>query len=105
VNLILSGPPGTFEDPERRLTGEGKPGRHLKLTSLDELPRDAVRGWPHRRRGGPRKVDADQKVSKTVLIPRWIHPCTALLLCARLSEGKSGKERYTAGWAGHTLVR
>jgi hypothetical protein len=23
----------------------GKTGRHLKLTSLDELPRAAVRGW------------------------------------------------------------
>jgi hypothetical protein len=45
VNLILSGPPGAFVDPERRLAGEGKTGRHLKLTSLDELPRAAVLGW------------------------------------------------------------
>ncbi len=45
VNLILSGPPGTFEDPDDRLTGDGKTGRHLKLTSVDDLPRDAVRGW------------------------------------------------------------
>jgi hypothetical protein len=45
VNLILSGPPGAFADPEGRLSGEGKTGRHLKLTSLDELPREAVRGW------------------------------------------------------------
>ena len=45
VNLVLAGPPGTFADPEARLSGEGKTGRHLKLTSLDELPRDAVRGW------------------------------------------------------------
>ena len=45
VNLVLAGPPGTFADPEGRLSGEGKTGRHLKLTSLDELPRDAVRGW------------------------------------------------------------
>jgi hypothetical protein len=45
VNLILAGPPGTFDDPEGRLTGSGKTGRHLKLTSLDELPRAAVRRW------------------------------------------------------------
>jgi hypothetical protein len=45
VNLILSGPPGAFADPEGRLSGEGKTGRHLKVTSLDDLPRDAVRGW------------------------------------------------------------
>jgi hypothetical protein len=45
VNLILSGAPDAFRDPEGRLTGEGKTGRHLKLTALDELPRDAVRGW------------------------------------------------------------
>jgi hypothetical protein len=45
VNLILSGPPGTFSDPERRLEGDGKTGRRLTLRSLDELPRAAVRGW------------------------------------------------------------
>jgi hypothetical protein len=45
VNLILSGPPGTYADPNGRLTGDGKTGRHLKLTSLDELPRESVRGW------------------------------------------------------------
>jgi hypothetical protein len=45
VNLILAGPPGTFADPEGRLSGEGKTGRHLKLRSLDEFPRDAVRAW------------------------------------------------------------
>jgi hypothetical protein len=45
VNLILAGPPGTFADPEGRLTGEGKTGKHLKLTKLAELPRAAVRGW------------------------------------------------------------
>ena len=45
VNLILSGPPGAYADPEGRLAGEGKTGRHLKLSSLDELPRTAVRGW------------------------------------------------------------
>jgi hypothetical protein len=45
VNFVLSGPPGTFPDPESLLAGEGKTGRHLKLTSIDQLPRDAVRGW------------------------------------------------------------
>ena len=45
VNLILSGPPGSFADPQRRLEGTAKTGRHLTLRSLDELPRSAVRGW------------------------------------------------------------
>ncbi len=45
VNFVLSGPPGAFPDPEGLLSGEGKTGRHLKLTSLDQLPRDAVRDW------------------------------------------------------------
>jgi hypothetical protein len=45
VNLILSGPPGTYADPGGLLTGEGKTGKHLRLTSLAELPRAAVRGW------------------------------------------------------------
>jgi hypothetical protein len=45
VNLILPGPPGTYADPKRLLIGEGKTGRHLKLTSLDELPRSQVRVW------------------------------------------------------------
>jgi hypothetical protein len=45
VNLILAGPPGTFKDPEGRLEGEGKTGRHLTLRSMDDLPREAVRRW------------------------------------------------------------
>jgi hypothetical protein len=45
VNLILAGPPGTFADPGGLLEGEGKTGRHLKLRTVDELPREAVRGW------------------------------------------------------------
>ncbi|HET7505871.1 MAG TPA: DUF1801 domain-containing protein [Kofleriaceae bacterium] len=45
VNLILSGPPGTYTDPEGLLAGGGKTGRHLKLTRLEDLPHDAVRGW------------------------------------------------------------
>ena len=45
VNLILPGPPGTYADPQGRLEGDGKTGKHLKLRSLEELPRAAVRGW------------------------------------------------------------
>jgi hypothetical protein len=45
VNLILAGPPGTFADPDGLLEGEGKTGRHLKVRSLDELPRESIRGW------------------------------------------------------------
>lgn len=45
VNLILSGPADAYADPEGRLAGTGNTGRHLKLTSLDELPTAAVRGW------------------------------------------------------------
>lgn len=45
VNLILTGPPDAFPDPKGRLSGEGKTGRHLKLTSIDELPRAEVRQW------------------------------------------------------------
>ena len=45
VNLILPGPPGTYADPDERLEGGGKTGKHLKLRSLDELPRASVRGW------------------------------------------------------------
>lgn len=45
VNLILSGPPGTYADPDGLLAGDGKTGRHLKLTARDEVPVDAVRGW------------------------------------------------------------
>jgi len=45
VNLILAGAPGTFVDPEGRLEGEGKTGKHLKLRALAELPRAEVRGW------------------------------------------------------------
>jgi hypothetical protein len=45
VNLILVGPPKAFVDPGGRLTGAGKGGRHLKLTSVDELPRAEVRSW------------------------------------------------------------
>jgi hypothetical protein len=45
VNLVLPGPPGTYADPEGLLEGEGKTGKHLKVRSLDELPRTQVRAW------------------------------------------------------------
>lgn len=46
VNLILAGPPGAFDDPQGRLSGESKMGRHLKLTSLDDLPaKPLLRRW------------------------------------------------------------
>jgi hypothetical protein len=45
VNLILPGPPGTYADPDGRLEGDGKTGKHLKLRTVDELPRATVRGW------------------------------------------------------------
>jgi hypothetical protein len=45
VTLILSGPPTTFDDPDGRLEGEGTTGRHLKVPSLDALPRAAVKKW------------------------------------------------------------
>lgn len=46
VNLILVGSPDKFVDPEGRLAGEGKGGRHLKVTRIEDLPPTAVlRSW------------------------------------------------------------
>lgn len=45
LNLILMGPSTIFDDPGNVLSGASANGRHLKLTSLDELPRAAVRKW------------------------------------------------------------
>lgn len=45
VNLILWGPPSAFADPKGRLTGDGKMGRHLKLTDVVDLPRTDVTRW------------------------------------------------------------
>ncbi|HEY2902894.1 MAG TPA: DUF1801 domain-containing protein [Polyangia bacterium] len=45
VNLILPGPPGTYRDPDGHLEGDGKTGKHLKVRSLEQLPRAAVQGW------------------------------------------------------------
>ena len=45
VNLILSGPPETFPDPEGLLTGDGKTGRRLVLKPGDEIPTAKVQAW------------------------------------------------------------
>jgi hypothetical protein len=45
VNLVLSGPADGFADPDGRLEGASKAGRHLKLRTIDELPRAAVLRW------------------------------------------------------------
>lgn len=45
VNLILPGPPGTYADPRGLLSGDGKTGRHLKLTTLVGLPEAEIRAW------------------------------------------------------------
>ena len=45
VNLILAGPPGTYADPRGLLEGDGKTGRHLKITSLEDLPRKEIAAW------------------------------------------------------------
>lgn len=45
VNLVLVGREGTFDDPQGRLEGSSKGGRHLKLSNLDELPRASVLKW------------------------------------------------------------
>lgn len=45
VNLILVGGPDAFDDPDNQLLGAGTASRHLRLTSLAELPRERVRKW------------------------------------------------------------
>ena len=45
ANLILPGPPGTFADAGGLLSGKGKTGAHLKVRTLADLPRAAIRGW------------------------------------------------------------
>lgn len=45
VGLIRAGPVDAFPDPDGRLEGEGKTGRQLKLTRVEDLPHDQVRGW------------------------------------------------------------
>lgn len=45
VNLILSGGPGTFTDPDGLLEGDGKTGRRLVLKSPDEIPVAKVKQW------------------------------------------------------------
>ena len=45
VNLILFGAAKDFDDPDGRLEGEGKTGRHLKLTTIKDLPKAQVKKW------------------------------------------------------------
>jgi hypothetical protein len=45
VNLVLSGPPGTYADPRGLLEGDGKTGRRIKLTSLADMPVADVKRW------------------------------------------------------------
>ena len=45
VNLVLVGPADAFDDPQGLLSGTSANGRHLKFTSLEALPRLAVRKW------------------------------------------------------------
>lgn len=45
VNLILTGPPKAYKDPDGLLSGESKLGRHLKLTTVEGLPRQQIKGW------------------------------------------------------------
>ena len=45
VNLILFGAAKDFDDPDGRLEGAGKMGRHLKMMSIKDLPKAQVKKW------------------------------------------------------------
>jgi hypothetical protein len=45
VNLILTGAPDAFDDPDGKLSGVSKLGRHAKLTSVADIDRDRFRSW------------------------------------------------------------
>jgi hypothetical protein len=45
VNLVLYGRHEAYSDPEGRLSGTGKAGYHLRIESLDNLPREEIRVW------------------------------------------------------------
>lgn len=45
VTLIMVGPPDSFSDPQHLLSGTGKMNRNLRLTSVDDIPRKAIRDW------------------------------------------------------------
>ena len=40
-----SWPGRTYDDPDGLLVGEGTTGKHMKLASVDQIPKDTVRGW------------------------------------------------------------
>jgi hypothetical protein len=45
VNLILPGSPSAYADPNHLLEGEGKTGRHLRVSSASAIPTAQVRAW------------------------------------------------------------
>jgi hypothetical protein len=45
VNLVLYGPREAYSDPEGRLLGTGKAGYHVRIESVDSLPRNEIRNW------------------------------------------------------------
>ncbi len=45
VNLVLYGPREAYSDPEGRLLGTGKAGYHLRIESVDGIPRTEIRDW------------------------------------------------------------
>jgi hypothetical protein len=45
VNVVLSGPAGTYADTDGLLEGKGSTGCHLKARSVDDLPREKMRAW------------------------------------------------------------
>lgn len=45
VNFIVAGPPDAFDDPDQQLEGEGKTGKHMKLTSVAQIPRARIKSW------------------------------------------------------------
>jgi hypothetical protein len=78
VNLVMVGPEGTFTDPQGRLEGGGKDDRHLKLRTLDELPRAAVLKWVRAAAKHARsKEKISQKRSVSSLISRNLAARTA----------------------------
>jgi len=45
VNLVLYGPREAYSDPEGRLLGTGRAGYHVRIDSVDSLPRNEIRDW------------------------------------------------------------
>ena len=45
MNLVLFGAAKDFADPDGLLEGEGKTGRHYKLTSIKDLKKPQIKKW------------------------------------------------------------